>query len=237
MQALHSVQAGAPPVTPFRMNSRAAIATTVVLAIHVVLLAVVLTVRNELPSRPIESPAITAELLPPAAVAAPAAIQSIEPPKPTPPVPHLKPKVQPRPVPKPLPQAAAPSEHAITTPAPAPEPPAPAAPAAPPAPVAARPTMALTAPKDVSHLDCTMVSPIYPPLSTRRGESGTAYVKFVVGLTGKIQNIELKKSSGYSRLDDAALDAMRASTCKPYLENGEPVLATYTQPFDFGLKD
>ncbi|CAH2791495.1 MAG: Ferric siderophore transport system, periplasmic binding protein TonB [uncultured Caballeronia sp.] len=29
-------------------------------------------------------------------------------------------------------------------------------------------------------------------------------MKFVVGLTGKIENIELKKSSGSSRLDGAA---------------------------------
>ncbi|MEA3111409.1 MAG: periplasmic protein TonB, partial [Caballeronia sp.] len=60
---------------------------------------------------------------------------------------------------------------------------------------------------------------------------------FVVGLTGRIENIELKKTSGSSRLDDAALDAMRASACKPYKENGEPVRAAYSQPFVFSLDD
>lgn len=217
------------------MNSRAVVATAIVVALHAALLVVVLTVRHEPIARPPELQSITAELLP-APVAAPAAIQSTEPPKPAPPIPHVKPKVQPKPTPKPMPQSAAPSPTQITEPEPAPAPVAPVAPPAPVAPVA-RPTIALSAPKNVSHLDCRIVQPDYPALSARRGETGVAYVKFVVGLTGKIQNIELKKSSGYSRLDDAAVDAMRASSCKPYLENGEPVLATYTQPFDFGLKD
>lgn len=217
------------------MNSRAVVATAIVVALHAALLVVVLTVRNEPIARPPELQSITAELLP-APMATPAAIQSPAPPKPTPPIPHVKQKVVPRPTPKPIPQAAAPSPTQITTPEP---PPAPAAPAAPPAPAApvARPTIAMSAPKNVAHLDCDIVKPIYPPLSTRRGETGVASVKFVVGLTGKVQNIELTKSSGYSRLDDAALEAMRASTCRPYIENGQPMLATRTQPFEFGLND
>jgi len=97
--------------------------------------------------------------------------------------------------------------------------------------------MALNAPKDVAHLECNIAMPDYPALSRRRGESGTALVKFVVGLTGKIENIELKKSSGSSRLDDAALDAMRSSACKPYKENGVAIRAAYSQPFVFGLND
>ena len=105
------------------------------------------------------------------------------------------------------------------------------------APAQGKPVMAMSAPKNVSHLDCRIVQPDYPMLSKRRGETGTAYVRFVVGLTGQIENIELKKSSGYSRLDDSALAAMRDSSCKPYLENGEPVRAAYTQPFDFSLHD
>jgi protein TonB len=97
--------------------------------------------------------------------------------------------------------------------------------------------MALTAPKNVAHLDCKITQPDYPRVSRLRGESGTAYVSFVVGLTGRIENIALNKSSGFDRLDDAAVAAMHDSTCKPYLENGEPVRAAYTQPFAFSLQD
>jgi protein TonB len=231
------------------VNPRVVVAGVAVVGIHAALLAIVLTMRNELPPRPIESKTITAELIsaaPPQPVAAPAAIQSTPvppPPKPVPPKPTPKPKpaVQPhaKAAPTPLPETTAPSSIAAaapeTTPAP-PSPPAAAAPAAA-APAIGRPTMALNAPKDVAHLDCNIAVPDYPALSRRRGESGTAVVKFVVGLTGRIENIELKRSSGSSRLDDAALDAMRSSACKPYKENGEAIRAAYSQPFVFGLND
>ncbi|PXW23355.1 outer membrane transport energization protein TonB [Paraburkholderia caballeronis] len=228
------------------MNRRVVTAAAVVVALHAALIAIVLTKRDTATPVALESRTITAELLQPEPVAAPAAIQSTPTPPPPKPVPHVtreKPKVQPKPkpTPTPLPVAEAPSQHQIETPAPAaPTPPAPAAPA--PAPAAAapaqgKPVMAMSAPKNVSHLDCRIVQPDYPMLSKRRGETGTAYVRFVVGLTGQIENIELKKSSGYSRLDDSALAAMRDSSCKPYLENGEPVRAAYTQPFDFSLHD
>jgi protein TonB len=231
------------------INPRVIAATVAVVAIHVGLLAIALTMRDEPPPRPVESKTITAELIsaaPPQPVAAPAAIQSTPvppPPKPVPqkPVPKLKPTVQPRvkAAPTPLPETTAPSTIAAAMPEATPAPPAPPAPAAPApaAPAIGRPTMSLNAPKDVAHLECSIAMPDYPALSRRRGESGTAVVKFVVGLTGKIENIELKKSSGSQRLDDAALDAMRSSSCKPYKENGEAIRAAYSQPFVFGLND
>jgi protein TonB len=231
------------------INPRVIAAGVAVVGIHVGLLAIALTMRNEPSPRPVESKTITAELIsaaPPQPVAAPAAIQSTPvppPPEPVPPkpTPKLKPTVQPRvkAAPTPLPETTAPSTIAAAAPEATPSPPAPPAPAAPPAaaPAIGRPTMSLNAPKDVAHLECNIAMPEYPALSRRRGESGTAVVKFVVGLTGKIENIELKKSSGSSRLDDAALDAMRSSACKPYKENGEAIRAAYSQPFVFGLND
>jgi periplasmic protein TonB len=244
MQALPT-PAGTLPGSAVRMNRRVLTATAIVLALHATLVAIVLTKHDAAAPVALESRSITAQLLQPEPVAAPAAIQSMPTPPPPKPVPHVtreKPTVQPKPKPTPLPVAEAPSQHAIDTPAPAaPTPPAPAAPAPAPAAAAApavgKPTMALSAPKNVSHLDCRIVEPDYPMLSKRRGETGVAYVHFVVGLTGQIENIELKKSSGYTRLDDAALAAMRDSSCKPYMENGEPVRAAYTQPFDFSLRD
>ena len=233
------------------LNPRVIAASVAVVAIHAALLAVVLTMRNEPPPLAIVSKTITAELIspaPPQPLAAPVAIQSTPvppPPKPVPPKPQPKPKpvIQPyvKSAPTPLPETTAPSPVAAAAPepAPAPAPPAPPVAAAPAAaaPAIGRPTMELNAPKDVAHLECNIAVPDYPAMSRRRGESGTALVKFVVRLTGKIENIELKKSSGSSRLDDAALDAMRSSACKPYKENGVAIRAAYSQPFVFGLND
>ncbi len=93
------------------------------------------------------------------------------------------------------------------------------------------------APKNVATLECSLAKPVYPLISRRRDETGVAYVHFVIGVTGKIESIELQKSSGYTRLDDAALAAMHASTCEPYVENGQPIRAAHTQPYRFTFDD
>lgn len=233
-------------------NYRVTCATVIVVALHLALAAVVLTSHERIPVVAPESHVITAKLLQAAPVAAAAVIQST-PTLPAPPVPSVtraKPKerIEPKPEPAPAPVPLAPARsdlqvHVPTTAVEPAGPVAPSGPAEPAGPVAqasessqpGKPVMALNAPKNVAHLDCRIVTPDYPNRSKRLGEAGTAYVRFVVGLTGQIENVELKKTSGFDRLDAAALDAMRASTCQPYLENGAPVRAAYTQPFNFAL--
>lgn len=62
-------------------------------------------------------------------------------------------------------------------------------------------------------------------------------MSFVINQTGKIQSVKLAKSSGFSRLDDAALAVVRNGTCRPYVENGTPIVAAGVQPFNFNLQD
>lgn len=202
---------------------------------------------DTVPTVTVESRPIMAELLAPPA---PVAVQSTPTPAPDPnPKPQPKSVVMPRPSPKPV----------VKNPAPAPTPPmpvrdtpsqsvptAPASPAAPaPAPVAepASPApsphsvVAQGAPKGVAKLDCQIVRPDYPVLSRRREETGTVIVNLVVGLDGKVERATIKKSSGYDRLDDAARNAALASTCRPYIENGQPIRVTADQPYVFNLSD
>ncbi|WP_109481356.1 energy transducer TonB [Paraburkholderia sp. C35] len=243
MQATPTLPTGLAPDASARINPRIATVTGIVIGLHVIARAIAFTVRT-VPPLPIETPrTITAELLPPPApAAAPVAIDSAPPPPKPVPVQKVKPKVQPRPTPKPtpapMPVAQAPSQHEISAPVdPAPPaPPAPAAPAAPAAPVA-KPVMSITAPKDASHLSCNIVEPTYPAMSRRRGETGRAIVQFILSASGRIENVELKKSSGSDRLDQAALDAIRSSSCKPYLVDGEAVRVPAVQPFDFSLNN
>ncbi|RQS59897.1 energy transducer TonB [Burkholderia sp. Bp8963] len=245
MQASHSASAGAWPAAS-RMNPRVIAAAVGVLAVHSVLLTAAWLHRNALPPKAVEVQSITAQLITPAPIAQNVAAESIPQPAPPKPTPPVKTRVEPKPVPKvskPTPQPVAPSTApsptpapaADSTPAPAAAAPAAAAPSAAPGP--ARETMQVSAPKNVPSLKCDFVKPDYPSMSSRRGETGTAYVHFVVGVTGKIESIELQKSSGYPRLDEAALAAMRASTCRPYIENGQAIRAARTQPYDFGLND
>jgi periplasmic protein TonB len=129
-------------------------------------------------------------------------------------------------------------EEAIApTPPPLTNTPAPSTPAtsAPPAAQPAAPPQVMRAPKPVSHVDCRIPQPDYPEAARRRGESGTAVVRFVVGVDGRVERTELLRSSGYTRLDNAALDALRSSTCHPSLDGGVPVRVVFEQPFVFGL--
>lgn len=102
---------------------------------------------------------------------------------------------------------------------------------------AAHETMALAAPKHVEHADCRVVKPAYPELSKRRGETGTASVRFVIGMSGSVESVTLARSSGFTRLDDAAIEALRESTCQPYVENGSAIRVSVVQAFMFGLDD
>ncbi|SAK65605.1 TonB-like protein [Caballeronia fortuita] len=225
-------------------NPRVIAACVAVVVIHAALLGVALTTRNAPLPRPIEAKSITAQLISetPQPAPQPVAVETPPPPKPVPqpvPKPQPKPKVKPKVEPKPTPMPVTEAPSQIAAPAPEPTPPAPPAPPqpAPAAPAIGKPSMDLAAPKNVAHLSCNIAQPDYPAMSKRRGETGTAVIRLTVGLSGKIENVTLQKSSGSSRLDDAALDAVRGSACSPYKENGEAIRATATVPFVFSLND
>ncbi|MGF6468641.1 TonB family protein [Paraburkholderia sp. BR13444] len=237
---------------------RAAIVLGAVIVAHLLLLAIALSARNRIVERPVEPRTITALLLspePPAPVVsspAPPPPAAIAPPAPTPAVTH--PAVHPKPAPQPRAQVTHSVEKPVPTPSPTREsttqpvtqtaapsaPPQAAMPAAPSvasAPAAHPAAPASTEPRNVSHVDCSIPKPDYPDVAKRRGEHGTAIVRFVVGLSGHIETAQLQSSSGSARLDDAALAAVHAGACQPYTENGTPVRAAYSQSFVFGLTE
>ena len=247
MSAPTTVLPGTPSAAAPTARMRTLSTVAAVAVVHAALIALVMRASERAPlPYVIQSPVIRAQLLSPAPVpATPSAPQSSRPaPQPVakkPAEPRVRPAhVTPAPartaVPaapahpvQPAPSAVEPGsrESADTAAAPktndVPTRPAQAASAA-----TGRETIAISAPKNVRHIDCNIVKPDYPALSRRRGEEGTADVKFVIGLTGAIENIELAKSSGYPR---------HASSCRPYVKNGARVRAAYTKPFTFVFGD
>ncbi|HEY7640605.1 MAG TPA: energy transducer TonB [Steroidobacteraceae bacterium] len=53
------------------------------------------------------------------------------------------------------------------------------------------------------------VDPTYPPASRRAGEQGTVQLKVLVDTSGRASNVAVTKSSGFPRLDQAAIEAVR----------------------------
>lgn len=58
--------------------------------------------------------------------------------------------------------------------------------------------------------------PRYPPISRRLGEEGTVALRIEVAPTGTVEGVEVVQSSGYARLDEAALDAARLWRFPPW---------------------
>lgn len=66
----------------------------------------------------------------------------------------------------------------------------------------------------------------YPPISVALGEEGATIVKFTVGVDGSVTDARVETSSGFPRLDDAALDGTKAWRYSPATLDGRPVACT-----------
>lgn len=169
------------------------------------------------------------------------------PPEPPPPEPP-KPKPEPKPKPKPKPPPAPPSEKAITVPdeaaepppAPPPVPPAasaprseqpPRPPSGPPGPPAEAP---VTPPRvDASHLNNP--APQYPSLSRRMREEGRVLLDVHILPDGSVGEVRLRTTSGFRRLDDAAIAAVQRWRYVPARQGEKAIAYWYVQPIVFSL--
>jgi protein TonB len=67
------------------------------------------------------------------------------------------------------------------------------------------------------------VAPAYPPASRRAGEQGVVQFRILVDERGKPLEVNVLKSSGFPRLDEAAAAAIRKWTFVPPTRNGAKV--------------
>ena len=116
---------------------------------------------------------------------------------------------------------------------PPPPPPAPAAPVdAPPAPAPSLLPKTIP-PSAVQYI--VPPAPLYSRISAKMRESGKAVVRVFIDEAGLPRNVQLAVSTGFARLDDAALAAVRNCRFKPYLENGAAVAGWAAIPIEFEL--
>ena len=79
-----------------------------------------------------------------------------------------------------------------------------------------------TAPRSDSRRPLTQ--PEYPPSSRRAGEAGTVILEVLVLENGRVGDARVKQSSGFPRLDEAAVrEVKRSWRLVPGTENGKPV--------------
>ena len=75
----------------------------------------------------------------------------------------------------------------------------------------------------------------YPPLSRRLREEGRVLLDVHILADGSVGEVRLRQSSGFDRLDEAALQAVRNWRYLPARRGDEPVATWYVQPVAFAL--
>lgn len=211
---------------------RRSVALSAVAALHgaALLVAFGLAVRPEL-VRPLQALSVRLlEIAPTPPRSEPA------PPKPpvAVPVPARKPLPAPPPVVVAAPSAAVAPSFAVA-PAPAAHPAdVPAASPAPATPVAAARGEARSEARfDADYL--RNPKPVYPPMSRRLGEEGKVVLRVRVSAQGLALAVDVRQSSGYARLDEAARAAVERWRFVPAQQGGEAVEATVLVPLAFAL--
>lgn len=221
-------------VFPKRLRRAAVAIALVIHALAIVLLLRLETVRNAIAdAAPIMVELVRTEPKP--------EIKPEEPPKPLPMRPQVQrpkavapppvltapaeapsPIIAPAPEPVPLPPIEQPPPVAIAAPEPAP--------AAPPAPVA-EPVVA-----PVFNADYLKnPPPTYPAASRRMGEQGKVVLRVFVSEEGLPSDVQVRTSSGFGRLDEAASQTVRQWRFVPARRGKTPIGAWVLVPISFSL--
>jgi protein TonB len=78
--------------------------------------------------------------------------------------------------------------------------------------------------------------PEYPRVSQRMKEQGTVLLRVLLGENGRVSDAVVLESSGFRRLDEAAITTVRNWRCNPPLQDGKAVRAVALQEFNFYLR-
>ena len=132
-----------------------------------------------------------------------------------------------------------PSPQAITAAAQAASPPAAAEAAPAPAPAAPAAPSVAAAPKTISsgveYLQ--LPQPEYPSISRRMGEEGQVVLRVLVDAKGHPERVEVQKSSGKPRLDEAGRQAVLRALFRPHIDDGQAVAVYVIVPIKFQLNN
>jgi protein TonB len=86
---------------------------------------------------------------------------------------------------------------------------------------------------DAAHL--SNPAPSYPPMSRRLGEQGRVILDVFILANGAVGDIRLKQSSGFKRLDEAAMQAVKKWQYQPARKGQQAIDFWYVQPLSFSL--
>lgn len=163
---------------------------------------------------------------------------SIAPPPAPPPTPPAEAVRQPAaPVTAPRPLVALPNSQPALLAPPDPVPPPPVAVAVPPAPPAPPAPPTTVQADDLGTRMLSGAPPRYPRESRRHREQGTVVLALTLDLDGAVEAISVARSSGFDRLDEAALRAVRRWRWAPTMRGGLAVRVRGLVEIPFVLRE
>lgn len=101
------------------------------------------------------------------------------------------------------------------------------------------PVNAVSAPVTAARYDADYLNnpaPAYPAVSRRLGEEGRVLLRVNVSAEGKVLAVELKKTSGFERLDEAARNAAAKWRFVPAHQGNTAITSWVEVPIQFSLK-
>ncbi|MBA4710231.1 energy transducer TonB [Aquitalea aquatica] len=78
-------------------------------------------------------------------------------------------------------------------------------------------------------------APVYPPSSRRNGEEGRVLLRVRVSAAGQAEAVDVQHGSGFSRLDEAAREAVANWRFTPARRGGQALASTVIVPITFRL--
>jgi protein TonB len=79
------------------------------------------------------------------------------------------------------------------------------------------------------------IHPVYPPMSRKLREEGEAVFWIDVTSSGAVSAVRLDRTSGHSRLDEAAAEALRGARFQPAMRGGAGIASTRRFHIEFRL--
>ena len=200
-----------------------------VIALHVVLVVALLQFESVRTAVTAAAPVMVTLISPPR--------EKPEPPKPVPPQPEPQVREKPRPAPQPpviTAQPEAPTTYTAPPPPPTPEP-TPPVEVVPVEAVAVAPAPVIPPSFNAAYLNNP--APAYPLESRQTGEEGRVVLRVFVNERGLPQEVQVRTSSGFSRLDRTAQDTVRRWKFVPARRGDTAVGAWVLVPMTFNLRN
>ena len=78
--------------------------------------------------------------------------------------------------------------------------------------------------------------PVYPPLARRAGEAGKVVLRVLVNQQGRAEQVDLRSSSGFERLDESARQSVLKARFRPHLEDGLAIAVYALVSINFSIQ-